>query len=305
MQKMAKVRSLINIAIGCIVFCTHTCFTVPARASERIIPETNTTLSPKAREAAIILGILPKVERLLQIKQAKISQGLDNLTDEELELKVTVLDKVLGASLEIRMVSGVIDRELAWSYAGHDMLLSKRQRNLNYLFTANFMQGGILGVLSGPAFLHNKPVLGTELLLLASSIGLGLSTLALVESRRGSKRVDGGTTILADVFSLERPSPPEHKADIVSKYLHAVPPEATNNKTRIEQLIATWEKGHYLRSTKESHLQKLSAIEPEGKKYRETPRLLDNRIRMLFDTQYTIELFHEELLDLLRVAELS
>ena len=81
------------------------------------------------------------------------------------------------------MVSDRIDRELAWAYTGKGMLEARRQRNLNFLFTANFLQGGILGTIAGPEFLHGDSRAGTELLLLASAIGLGLSTIALVESR--------------------------------------------------------------------------------------------------------------------------
>ncbi len=141
-------------------------------------------LTPGAREAGKLLGILPKVERLMQLNRNR-AEGAP-YTDEELALKVDVLDKVLGGSLEVRMVSGRIDRELAWSFSSQGMLQARRQKILNYLFTANFMQGGTLGVLSGPAFLHGDPRRGTELLLIASSIGLGLSTVSFYEARVGS-----------------------------------------------------------------------------------------------------------------------
>lgn len=263
----------------------------------------NVALSAQGREAASLLGILPKVERLIQLKQQR--QHSAPLTDEELALKVDVLDKVLGASLEVRMVAGRIDRELAWAYSGAGGLQAKRQRNLNMLFTANFMQGGILGVLSGPAFLAGHPNTGTKLLLIASSIGLGLSTLSFIEARRGSKPMDGGGTILGNVFDLKDTTEPQHEFDLVSKYIHSVPPLSAGNKTRVELLVDGWRKGHYLKSTSEASLQRLSAIQPEGKKYRENIGLLNDRIRMLFDTQYTVEMLHEGLLDLMRATELT
>ncbi|MBY0357891.1 MAG: hypothetical protein K2W82_07805 [Candidatus Obscuribacterales bacterium] len=263
--------------------------------------QTKAVLSPAAYEAATLLGILPQVERLIQIKQA--GDGNPH-NDEEMALKIDVFDKVLGCSLEIRMISGRIDRELAWSSNGQSMLQAKRQRNLNALFTANFMQGGILGVLSGPAFLHGKDALGTELLLLASSIGLLLSTASLAASRSGTKKIDGGTTILADVFHLSQPAQ-KHNYDTIVKYLNSVPPDANNNHTRINVLIDGWKKGRYLRSTKEKQLEKLAAIEGKTAKEKENIRLLDNRIRMLYDTQWTIEQLDIGLLDLLRITELN
>jgi len=263
------------------------------------IPSTD-ALSPGGREAAQLLGILPKVERLIALKQANPGQ---TLSDEELALKVDVIDKVLGASLEVRMVAGRVDRELAWAWAGHDMLVAKRQKRLNFLTNLNFMQGGTLGVCSGPMFLHGYPITGTTLLLLASSIGLGLSTISFQQARSGSKKVDGGTTVLADVFQLDLPITPSHQTDIVTNYMKAVPPSSKDSKTRNQVLMDGWKKGHYLGKDDEKTLQKLSAYVPDGKHYSENIRLLQNRIRMLYDTQYTIEMLHSELLDLLRVTQ--
>jgi len=136
-------------------------------------------LTPGAKEAATLLGILPKVEQLIQMRDARGVEG--PITDQEMALKVDVLDRVLRGSLEVRMVSDRIDRELAWAFNGQGMLQGRKQKTLNYLFAANFMQGGILGIVSGPMFLHGLPIAGTDLLLLASSIGLGLSTISFVE----------------------------------------------------------------------------------------------------------------------------
>lgn len=306
-SKLSRVRrAAISISLAIAIGASSACSTALA---QRIDPSTMaqvTTLSPKAREAATLLGILPKVERLIEIKKAKAAGGSDVLSDEELSLKVDILDRVMGASLEIRMVGGRIDRELAWAFSGQGMLLGKRQRNLNYLFTANFIQIGILGVLSGPAFLDNHPTTGTKLLLLASSIGLGLSSLAFLEARRGSKEIDGGNTVLGQVFHLESPTPQDHDTEIVTKFLNSVPPSSVTKQSRVETLVEGWKKGHFMRAnSSEKSLQKLAAIQPPGKHYRETPGLLSTRIRMLFDTQYTIELLHEELLELLRATEVS
>jgi hypothetical protein len=259
-------------------------------------------LSPGATEAANLLGILPKVQRLQKISRVRdINQPM---SDEELGLKVDILDRIMGGSLEVRMVAGRIDRELAWAYSSQGMLEAKRQKILNYLFTANFMQGGILGVLSGPAFLHNDPRAGTELLLVASSIGLGLSTAALIEARRGSKKMDTETTVLANVFGLKAPET-LHKPEIVTKFMNAVPPDTKGDKSRIKLLMEQWQKEHYLHSTEEQNLRRLAAFQPQGQDYKENIKLISTRIRMLFDTQWTVEQLDEELLELLRATDLN
>lgn len=296
MEKIAleRGRSLTAFTLAFIMILLQAGICQPAAAMD--------TLTPGAREAAELLGILPKVERLIELKHT--SAGNDTMSDEMLALKVDVLDKVMAGTLEVRMVSGRIDRELAWAFSGQGMLQGRRQRILNSLFTANFMQGGVLGVLSGPAFLHNEPKTGTILLLLASSIGLSLSSMSLLASRSGTKKIDGGTTVLADVYHLSQPEQ-DHNPVVVLKFLNSVPPQSLNKKTRIENLMNGWQKSHYLRSTSESNLQKMAALESAVGKQRENIRLIGDRIRMLFDTQYTVQELDTELLDLLRVADIN
>jgi hypothetical protein len=289
-----KWRSFTACSLAVITVLLQTGFCRPAAALD--------TLTPGAREAAELLGILPKVERLIELKRS--NGGSDTMSDEMLALKVDVLDKVMAGTLEVRMVSGRIDREVAWAFSGQGMLEARRQRILNSLFTANFMQGGVLGVLSGPAFLHNEPKTGTILLLLASSIGLGLSSMSLLASRSGTKKIDGGTTVLADVYHLNQPEQ-DHNPLVVMKFLNSVPPQSLSKKTRIENLMDGWQRAHYLRSTSESNLQKMAALESAVGKQRENIRLISDRIRMLFDTQYTVQELDVELLDLLRVADIN
>lgn len=309
---MQRTRSMASATLSLMIVLTQVACFLPAQADETADEAASTplriansapassSLSPSALEAASLLGIMPQVERLIQIKQS----ASDTHSDEEMALKIDVFDKVLGGSLEVRMMSGRIDRELAWACNGQSMLQAKRQRNLNALFTANFMQGGILGVLSGPAFLHGQNALGTELLLLGSSIGLVLSTVSLVASRSGNKKIDGGTTVLADVFHLSQPES-QHHSKVVINYLNAVPPGSIDNKTRINVLIDGWKKGRYLRSTQEKQLEKLAALETKTAKDKENIGLLGNRMRMLYDTQWTIEQLDIGLLDLLRVTDLN
>ena len=220
---------------------------------------------------------------------------------KELGLKVDLMDRIMGGCLEVRVVSDRIDRELAWSWTSKGMLEAKRQKVLNLLFTANFMQGGILGVLSGPFFLHGKNHLGSELLLIGSSIGLVLSGAAFVEARSGTKPIDGGTTVLANVFQLSGATDVHHP-EVVLKFLDAVPPGAVNGRTRREELIDSWKRANYLRSTQEKLLNKLS-VTPEGEQYRENIGLIGARIRMLFDCQWTVEQLDGDFLDLLRALD--
>ncbi|MBU6452754.1 MAG: hypothetical protein KGS72_13290 [Cyanobacteria bacterium REEB67] len=316
-----------NIALAMIVLSTQLPLAGPARAVESgaglvpqnfagedldrkhriaLVQQQSTKivggLTPGAREAADLMGIMPQVERLIALRQSRTSQDPLNMSDEELNLKVFLLDRIVGQSLEVRMVSDRIDRELAWAYTGKGMLEARRQRNLNFLFSANFLQGGILGTIAGPEFLHGDSRAGSELLLLASAIGLGLSTMSFVEARSGSKKMDGEVTVLADIFGLKQTSDPQHRPDVVIKYMTSVPPLSVNNQTRRDALIASWKRGHYLRSTEERQLSKVAAIQLPGERNRENIGDLGNRIRMLYDVQWSVEQLDADLLELLRAT---
>ena len=317
MKARQKFKPLVGIILIFMLILLQTEQSSPSQAADGALSANDTriksayasspsiaVLTSGAKEAATLLGILPKVDRLIQLRQTRESRGDETFSDEELSLKVQLLDKVMGGCLEVRMVSDRIDRELSWSFSGQGMLQAKRQRILNYLFTANFMQGGVLGVVSGPLFLDGKSVAGTELLLLASSIGLGLSTISLWETRSGSKKIDGETNVLAHVFDLPVTEPP-HRLDTVIKFMTSIPPGSTSNKTRVQELIEGWKKGHHLRTTSEKQLERLSALQPVAQKYNENIRLLSDRIRMLFDTQWTVQQLDGELLDLLRATDIN
>lgn len=260
-------------------------------------------LTPAAREAASLLGILPKVERLIQIRNAK-SDPAATPTDEEMDLKVDVLDKVLGASLEVRMISDRIDRELAWSFAIMDALQSKRQRNLNLLFAANFLESGILGVIAGTYFLKKQDQTGIEILLVSASISLGLSALSIMASRSGKRKIDGKTTILADVFHLPQPEP-EHTFGLITRFLNSPEPQSTDNKTRIETMIESWREHHFTRDSSETNLVRLASAQPQARKLKENIGLISARIHMLSDTQLSVEQLDIGLLELLRATNIN
>lgn len=266
-------------------------------------PASASGLTPAAREAASLLGILPKVERLIQIRNSKTDPNAIP-TDEEMDLKVDVLDKVLGASLEIRMVSDRIDRELSWSFAIMDMLQSKRQRNLNLLFAANFLEAGILGVIASTYFLKKQDQTGIEILLVSASVSLGLSALSIMSSRSGKRKIDGKTTILADVFHLPQPEP-QHTFGLITRFLNSSPPDSTDNKSRMEILVDNWKEKRFLRKLDEPNLVRLASAQPAARKMKENIGLISTRIHMLSDTQLSVEQLDIGLLELLRATRLD
>lgn len=52
----------------------------------------------------------------------------------------------MQVSEEVRRLTGAIDRDLADSYTSLDVLIGRRNGTINALNTANFAQGGVLGI---------------------------------------------------------------------------------------------------------------------------------------------------------------
>ena len=259
-------------------------------------------LTPGALEAANLLGITDHVRKAIALREAAGNRDFGVMSEEEMALKVALMDKIMGEVLEVRVAADRIDRELSWDWTAKGGLEAKRQKTLNYLFTANFMQGGILGVCAGGQFLHENPKAGAELLLLASSIGLGLSAMSVAAARSGTKPIDGETTMLADLFGIKYEGELHHP-DVILKFLNSVPPGSASNLTRKDKLIKGWKQGHYLKSTDEKNLIKMAAVQPQGEQLKENIGLLANRIRLLYDTQSSLEELDGELLDLLRALD--
>lgn len=270
-----------------------------ALAETARLSATTNVLSPEGKEAAELLGITAEVAELLRMKEQG-NYGTDVLSDHELAVRVRVMDKVMGASLEVRMVSDRIDRELSWAYIGKGMIDSRRQRNVNYLVAGNFMQGGILGTLSGPLVLDEQPKASTEVLLVASTVGMGLSLLSVLASHIGWKKIDGETTVLADLFNLPQKQVQTTHPSIVYKFLNSPAPESGTSATRLDKLKEAWKKGNYLKTTNEHWLARLAAV--KGTKGFETSGLLACRIRMLYDTQGAVQQLDHGLLDIMRVV---
>src|SRR5271163_1810380 len=57
---------------------------ITGASSSAFSPTPGSALSPGAKEAANLLGILPKVDRLIELQNTRSRQGADTLSDEEL-----------------------------------------------------------------------------------------------------------------------------------------------------------------------------------------------------------------------------
>ena len=98
-----------------------------------------------------------------------------------------LLEKILGATLEIRTVADRIDEELAYAYDVRAILTSKRDRNPTGISSQTSLKHHVASI-AGGLFLTHHPLSANLCLLSASGTGLLLSALAVKLERRKAQR---------------------------------------------------------------------------------------------------------------------
>jgi hypothetical protein len=261
--------------------------------------ESASKISADALEVANLMGILPQVERLRQLKgQSSQAPGVIP-TDEQMALELYLMEKVFGASLQVRTVADRIDGELAYAYDVRSILTAKRDKNLNYNFIANFGQGSALGSTAGGLFLGNQPLAANICLLTTSGFSILLTLAALKMQSGGKRESDSGTNMLAHFLDLE-PGPENSYPDLVWRYLNATP--AGSTVSRRQQTLDHWRNARRLNETSTTAKKAVSGMNVSQK---ESIGLLTDRTFMLHYVHADVEQLDGSLLDLLKYMDLN
>jgi hypothetical protein len=264
--------------------------------------ETPGKISADALEVANLMGILPQVERLRQLKSQSSQQPGVIPSDEQMALELFLMEKVFGASLQVRTVADRIDGELAYAYDVRSILTAKRDKALNYNFIANFGQGSALGSTAGGLFLGAQPLAANMCLLSTSGFSI-LLTLAALKLQSGGKRVsDSGTNMLAHFLDLN-PGPENTFPDLVWKYLNAVPAGAS--ESRRQQTLDHWRAARRLSEKSENAKRAVSAMPTTNVSQKESIGLLTDRTFMLHYVHADVEQLDASLLDLLKYMDMN
>lgn len=264
--------------------------------------ETPGKISADALEVATLLGILPQVEKLRQLKSQSTQAPGSIPSDEQLALELFVMEKVFGAAMQVRTVADRIDGELAYAYDVRSILTAKRDRNLNYDFIANFGQGSALGSTAGGLFLGAQPLAANLCLLSTSGFSI-LLTLAALKMQSGGKRVsDSGTNMLAHYLDLN-PGPENQYPDLVWKYLNAVPAGAT--MSRRQQTLEHWRAARRVNERSDKAKRAVAAMPATNVPQKESIGLLTDRTFMLHYVHADVEQLDSSLLDLLKYMDLN
>jgi hypothetical protein len=265
------------------------------------VPATN---GPALADSEIgALGV--EAAKLLQIEQCAADiinmnkSGTRNGEDLQiLALDLYMLEKILGAALEVRQLVDRIDQEKHYQF---DILLPQLVRvrdRVNLLTnTATFTEIGVLKNIAGGAFYHKRNQTGTETLMTMNAIAVLLSTANLAYLKLYRHKQESEVNVLANVFKFDTPSQ-YHFTSLISSYLDGIPPGSADGTTRKQQLLSHWKQSGML-PNKERTEKALASVPSMHDKRVENIDLVNKRVRMLFDLRGTVETLDSGLLQLL------
>lgn len=234
-------------------------------------PGVNSGLNRSANAAATLLGV----------------QGLltaDKQLDQSAKLLIT--RQVFDGFLSMHTDADIIGHEIDLEYQVMDRMVRQRDRIIQLTNNVNFLQLGILGLVSGSLGLSNSSqdvLAGNHITIISGYMINGLALATILEQRGGFRPGKAEPNSLGTAFG--KGSQHIKLSPVMVRYLNSVAPVSQTNLSRREELIKYWKELKVLNVNikRDSVVQKLSA---EGKAHHwwsETIKLINNRINMLFD----------------------
>ena len=243
----------------------------------------------EAAQAAQILGIQDKVDRVLSIRS-----NSDISSEELLVLKAAIMRKILRAILEVRQACNKLDVERAYAY---DIMQKEERREhfVNQLFnTANFAQLSTFYTLEPFMRIHDQFVTSAIFTTISGSLNTAISTLSRVHGAVAKASNVSPPKVLANIVD-GGPIDTSGMPPLVSKYLDASAPGM--NKSRREVLFANWLRSYKIDASKK---EDLCSIKDRKKA---SIKLLRSRILLLWSLHTAVQDFDRQLLCLLDQLE--
>ncbi len=263
----------------------------PVPTTDGLTLAANNQLAAPGLEAAKLLGVEQCAANIININRTGARNGADLQT---LALDLYVLEKILGAALEVRQVVDRVDREKHYQF---DILLPQlvRVRNRVNLLTntATFTEIGVLKNIAAGEFYNSKNTAGNTTLMTMDAIAVLLSTANLAYLKLYHHKQESPVNVIANIFKFDTPNQNQFSSLIFS-YLESVPPGSVNGSSRKQLLIDHWKQ-----TDKHRTAEALASSPSMHGKRVETIELVNRRVQMLFDVRGTVETLDASLLQLL------
>lgn len=279
------------------------CVIQPAWASSSESPESvieyhrrSRDLSAGAQQLAEIAGLGD------QLTAMKASQGTASNAEalvHRLAARQNLLEDVLAQSFEVRSMLAELEQEIAEADDLQAYLEHRRDRSIRLNTIANFISGGITGIIGGG--LDIAAVTKTASASIDLGEGVVQTSLALfaLKQQAGEKRLmEGLPNKLAKVLDL---APNVDFPSTIWKYLNSIPPN--QNKTRRQILVEHWSKSGMIAKArfKGDTSGDLSHLAGTRQRVTISIDLLDARSAMLADLKAVVREMDVYLLEILQI----
>lgn len=259
--------------------------------------------SADARRLGEQIGILPDLEDIEKLSGSRASPTWDQSRFQLLAAKQDALETLMMTNYEVRFVTNRIDRELAKTNEILAYEAERRDRAIRINTYANFLSGGVTGMVRGGLKLGDVNHIPPEVIETAEGgIQASLASWAFHEQRGDRRLEEGVPNMLAKILQTSDHRPPEFPASVWN-YLNTATSMRKDNATRRTVLINRWiekkmcliHRGHG--GTSEVRAARLAGT--AGRSRTVDIGVLEDRVAMLTDLRCSVTGMENLLLELI------
>lgn len=261
-------------------------------------------LSNLAVELAKKLGLWQEMEEFERLKnQAKHTVEPDLRAElKMLKTKQDLLEKIEIVEAELNSSTALIDQEIASANEIHAHLAEKRDKAVRINTYADFLNGGVTGVVSGALAVADLNHLNSDIIdTVEGAVQSGLAAWAF-RQQQGEKRMSEGVPSMLSHLIDRSPDSQGDYPPSVGAFLSIS--NDGGKSTIVSKLVDRWYKldlclrhqGH--REDRESRLKKIT--KPTLSSQRDTIELLEDRDAMLIDLRATLQQMRHPILELVQ-----
>ncbi len=260
-------------------------------------------LSEEATIIARSLGIMGNLE-LLQRRES--GQSAAAPTVESLALRQDTIESIVQSGLEVRAVAARLDRELANANEILAYLAERRNRAVRLNTYADFISGGITGVVSGSLKMADLKGIAPDLIDTVEGVmQTGLSAWALQQQRGEQRREQAVPSMLTHLFQQKKNAEQDYPPSVWS-YLNSPLPASKTSSSRLDILVDRWLKlelclSHGGHRTAPGDRAKRVSGHIDAQKI--TIDVLEDRVAMLTDLRATIVQMDSDLLEMMQIVK--
>ncbi len=264
-----------------------------------------TGLTPEALRLAHTIGINSDLEKLLKIangtEQSSSSANSETLL-KSLLLKQSLTESVVSESFEVRSCLSNLETEIAQADDLQAFLEERRDKVIRLNTIANFLSGGITGIVGGALKLGDVNEQSANGIDTGEGITqTALALLALKQQAGEKKIVEGTPNMLTKLFDINATHTQRDYPPTVWNYLTSVPENSATGLTRQQSLMKRWEDLKVI-NTKSSQRQRKEVIGHITGTHQQpivSIDLLDARSAMLHDVRAVVSEMDHPLLELM------